>query len=86
MGPVMRTAGNGVELVPMNFSFPPIRPARRSDLQFQVRGTELREEQPLPYPRIGVLRIHRQEVSEGEAPLHAQRCAFHGDRWTLARD
>ena len=38
MGPVMRAAGNGIELVPMNFSFAPSRPRGGSVFNFRSEG------------------------------------------------
>ena len=38
IGPVMRAAGNGVELVPMNFSFPPSGPRGGPIFNFKSEG------------------------------------------------
>ncbi|WP_424629629.1 SOS response-associated peptidase [Bradyrhizobium sp. SYSU BS000235] len=38
LGPVMRAAGNGVELVPMNFSFPPSSPRGGPVFNFRSEG------------------------------------------------
>lgn len=38
MGPVMRAAGNGIELVPMNFSFAPSRPRGGPVFNFRSEG------------------------------------------------
>jgi hypothetical protein len=40
--PVMRAAGDLIELVPMTFSLPPSGPKGRPDLQFQIRGPPFR--------------------------------------------
>ncbi|MEH2512222.1 putative SOS response-associated peptidase YedK [Nitrobacteraceae bacterium AZCC 1564] len=37
-GPVMRAAGNGIELVPMNFSFPPSSPRAGPVFNFRSEG------------------------------------------------
>jgi putative SOS response-associated peptidase YedK len=37
-GPVMRAAGNGIELVPMNFSFPPSSPRGGPVFNFRSEG------------------------------------------------
>jgi putative SOS response-associated peptidase YedK len=37
-GPMMRVAGNGVELVPMTFGFPPSRPAEPPSSTLSRRG------------------------------------------------
>src|SRR5258708_7037959 len=72
--PVMRSAGNGIELAPMNFGFPPARRGGpvfnfksegrsfASSNRFQVRRTQLREQQSLFDTGIRVFRIHGQEV------------------------
>jgi putative SOS response-associated peptidase YedK len=38
LGPVMRAAGNGIELVPMNFSFPPSGPRGGPVFNFKSEG------------------------------------------------
>ncbi|MBZ9973962.1 MULTISPECIES: SOS response-associated peptidase family protein [unclassified Mesorhizobium] len=38
VGPVMRAAGNGIELVPMNFSFPPSNPRSGPVFNFRSEG------------------------------------------------
>jgi putative SOS response-associated peptidase YedK len=38
VGPIMRAAGNGIELVPMNFSFPPSGPRGGSVFNFRSEG------------------------------------------------
>ncbi|MBZ9748337.1 SOS response-associated peptidase family protein [Mesorhizobium sp. CO1-1-7] len=38
VGPVMRAAGNGIELVPMNFSFPPSSPRGGPVFNFRSEG------------------------------------------------
>ena len=57
LGPVMRAAGNVVELAPMNFSFPP---AGRGGpvFNFKSEGRHF-EEQSMPDSRIGFFRVHR---------------------------
>lgn len=37
-GPVMRASGNGIELVPMNFSFPPSGPRGGLVFNFRTEG------------------------------------------------
>jgi hypothetical protein len=69
-GPVMRAAGNVIELVPMNFSFPP---SGRGGPVFNFRSEGRHfDKQSLPDTSISVLRIHRQEISQSETPVHAQ--------------
>ena len=83
--PIMRAAGGTIELTRMTFAFPPSGPKGRAGLQLPFRGTEFLQQQALPYPGIGVFRIHRKEVAKGEASLHAQWRLVHGDRRTVAR-
>lgn len=40
MGPVMRAAGNGIDLVPMNFSFPPSGPRGGPVFNFRSEGRQ----------------------------------------------
>ena len=62
IGPVMRAADDGIELVPMTFSFPPGREGGAPVFNFRSEGAPFRKEQPLPHSRVGLLRVHRQEV------------------------
>jgi hypothetical protein len=80
IGPVMRAAENGIELVPMTFSFPPGREGGAPVFNFRSEGASFRKEQPLPRSRIGLLRVHRQEVPKGEASLFVERLADYGNR------
>jgi hypothetical protein len=42
LGPVMRAAGNGIELVPMNFGFPPAGPRSGPVFNFRSRRSPFR--------------------------------------------
>ena len=84
MGPVMRAAGNGIELVPMNFSLAPSRPRGGPVFNFRSEG-RLSTKQSVPHPHKRIFRIHWQETSEGQASLRAERIADHSDCGHLAR-
>src|SRR6185437_6696642 len=49
-----------------------------------VGGAALRQEQPVPGTRLCLLRIHRDEIPEGKAPVHARRLELDGDRRLVA--
>jgi hypothetical protein len=63
-GPVIRAAGNGIELVPMNFSFPPTNPRGGPVFNFRSEGRSFAQEQPMSHFGVGLLRVHRQQISE----------------------
>jgi hypothetical protein len=84
VGPVMRAAGNVVELVPMTFGFAPSSPRADPVFNFKSEGRRF-DKQPLPDPGDRLLRVHRPALSEGQASLLAQGRPVHGDRRALAR-
>jgi hypothetical protein len=86
VGPVMRLAGNGVKLMPMTFGFPPKSSRGGPVFNFKSEGRRFDNSNPLPDPCERLLRVHRQALSEGQAPLRSQRMRLHGDRGALARD
>jgi hypothetical protein len=65
LGPVMRACPEGIELALMRFGFPPASPRGGPVFQFPLRGPPLRPEQSLPRAGLCLLRVHRQEISEG---------------------
>jgi len=84
-GPVMRAAGNVVELRSMNFSFPPARPGGKPAFNFRSERRSFAKSNRCLDIRVGLLRIHRKALSQEQAPFRAARRAFHGDRRSLAR-
>ena len=70
-GPVMRAAGNVIELVPHELQLSAFGP-RRAGFQLQVGRPSLRQKQPLPHSGIGIFRVHGKEISQSKAPVHAQ--------------
>ena len=85
MGLVMRAAGNGIELVPMNFSFAPSRPRGGPVFNFRSEGRLSTKAIGASSPQARIFRIHWQETSEGQASLRAERIADHSDCGHLAR-
>ena len=70
IGPVMRASGNGIQLAPMRFGFPPPKPRGAPVFNFRSEGRHFAKS-TLPHPGLGVLRVHRQEIPEGNAPFYA---------------
>ena len=83
MAPVMRASGNLVELVSMNFSFPPSGPRGGPVFNFRSEGRSFANSNCCLI-QVGLLRVHGQEVQD-EKPFHAQWRSVHGDRRDLPR-
>jgi hypothetical protein len=84
VGPVMRAARDEIELVPMSFSFPPGRPGGAPVFNFRSEGPALRRQHALRRTRIGLLRIYRQEISEGKAAVRPEGRVDDGDCRSVA--
>jgi hypothetical protein len=82
MGPVMRAAGNVIELVPMNFSFPP---SGRGGPVFNFRSEGRHFDKSNRCLGVGIFRVHRQKAPQGKASLHPQWRAVPCRRGHLAR-
>jgi putative SOS response-associated peptidase YedK len=84
MAPVMRASGNLVELVSMNFSFPPSGPRGGPVFNFRSEGRSFANNNRCLIP-ASAFRVHGQKVPKGETPFHAQWRSVHGDRRDLPR-
>lgn len=75
--PVMRAVGdNVIELTPTNFGFPPPRPKVSPIFNFRSDGRDFSDSKHCPRARVSLLRVHRYEVSEGQASVHANDAPF----------
>ena len=79
IGPVMRATGNGIELVPMTFSFPPGRQGGAPVFNFRSEGRHFANSNRCLIPASAFFEFTGKR-SEGEAPFYVERLAGYGDR------
>lgn len=83
MASVMGAAGNGVELVPMNFSFAPNGPKGGPVFNFRSEGRDFSKERQVSDPALGFFRPARNTPRPNTT--YAGGSALSGDRRAVAR-
>jgi putative SOS response-associated peptidase YedK len=84
MAPVMRAAGNGIELVPMNFSFPPSNPKGGPVFNYRSDGRHFNKSNRCLIPASAFFEFTGKKYPKAKL-VHAERRAIHGDRRHMAR-
>lgn len=85
IAPVMRAAGNGIELVPMNFSFPPSNPKGGPVFNYRSDGRHFDKSNRCLIPASAFFEFTGKKYPKAKHRFTLKRCAIHGDRRHMAR-